>query len=80
MFRAYGESNTMEVVTLTAAMVLPALLQKPHSKAKVKEHIQCLERRIALWKEGNISELLREGNIIQQRLVTPSHPIKKSSL
>ena len=39
MFRAYGESNAMNVVALTAAMVFPALLQKPHSKAKVKEHI-----------------------------------------
>ena len=77
LFRAYGESNALESIALTAAMILPSLLlQKPHPKAKIKEHITCLERRLRLWKEGNIPELLREGTIIQQRL--KSFPQRKN--
>ena len=69
MFRAYGESTPLESVALTAAMTMPhLLLQKPHPKSKVKEHIKCLERRLVLWWDGNIEELLLEGRAIQQRL------------
>ena len=81
LFRAYGETNPMESIALTAAMVLPALLlQRPHPKAKTKDNISCLEKRLVLWKEGNIPELLREGKIIQQRLPARRHSPKKKSL
>ena len=40
---------------------LPALLlQKPHTKSK--EHIACLKRRLSLWDNGNIVELVKEGS------------------
>ena len=75
LFRGYGESSALEAIALKAAMVFPPLLlQKPHPKAKTKDHIICLERRMALWHDGNIAELLREGKIIQQKLISsPSH-------
>ena len=69
LFKAYGESTPLESIALTAVMSMPhLLLQKPHPKSKVKEHIRCLERRLVLWWEGNIEELLTEGRAIQQRL------------
>ena len=69
LFRASGESTALEAVAIKAATILPPLLlQKPHARARVKDHILCLQRRLGLWREGNISELLREGNTIQQRL------------
>ena len=67
----------MESIAISAAMVMPSLLlQKPHAKAKAKELINCLNRRMTLWKNGNITELLQEGNIIQQRLSINKPPNK----
>ena len=81
LFRGYGESSALEATALKAAMILtPLLLQQPHSKARAKDHIRCLERRLMLWNEGNISELLLEGKIIQQKLTSPSRSKKKDSL
>ena len=47
----------------------PLLLQKPSASSKSKEHAECLTRRLALWEEGNLSDLLREGKTIQSRLL-----------
>ena len=48
---------------------MPALLlQKPHSKSKPKEHVTHLERRLAIWTNGEFHELLAEGHTIQQNL------------
>ena len=48
---------------------MPALLlQKPEKKSKMKDHIKALERRLKLWDEGNLLELLFEGSSIQERL------------
>ena len=66
LFRSYGEGSAMESCALHAAMVLPTLLlQKPHSRSKSREHVRCLDRRLTLWKEGNIEALLHEGRTIQ---------------
>ena len=82
LFQAYAEASTLESVAITAAMVLPSLiLQKPHpSSSKAKEHIECIERRLKLWKEGNIKELVKEGQTIQQHLknITPKEIRRKS--
>ena len=64
LFWAYGKTNPMESIASTAAMVLPVLLL-PHPKLKTKVTTSCLEKRLVLWKEGNIPELLRKGKIIQ---------------
>ena len=69
MFKMYGESTTLEPISLMAAMTMPALLlQKPHQRSKSKDHIKCLENRLQLWKDGNLSNLLSEGRCIQRRL------------
>ena len=69
LFKAFGEASSLEGIALTAASVMPQLLlQKPHQKSNVKEHIKCLERRMSTWLEGDINTLLLEGRVIQQRI------------
>ena len=54
----------MHHIAVTAAIVLLALaLQKPSQGSKAKDHQECLSMRLALWKEGEIDTLLREGRI-----------------
>lgn len=63
-------------------MILTLLLQKPNKKkSKAREHLNALERRVGLWEEGNINELLEEIRTIQERLpsnITPMN-IEKTS-
>jgi len=69
LFQAFATGSALESVALKAAMTLPPLLlQKPHRNSKTKTHIACLERRMKLWEEGDIPELVREGRAIQNRL------------
>ena len=67
MFQAYADGSSLESMALQAAMVMPALLlQKPHFKSKAADHNAHLERRLQLWVEGKLEELLHEGRTIQQ--------------
>ena len=69
LFSAFASASSMESIALRAAIVLPILLlQKPHRKSKAKEHTACLERRLRIWKEGNLNDLALEGRTIQGRL------------
>lgn len=68
LYSAYGSASALESVALKAAVVLPILvLQKPSRTFKTKQHI-LLERRLGLWSNGDLDELVREGRAIQQRL------------
>ena len=50
-------------------MILPPLLlQKPSKTSKAKDHVVYLQRRLSLWKEGRIEELLRESKTIQRKI------------
>ena len=56
-------------VNLKTATVLPILLlQKPSKKSKTKDHIKCLERRLANWSNGDLEELVKESRTLQHRL------------
>ena len=50
-----------------AIHVMLSLLQNPSKTSKAKDHLKALER-INLWINGNIDELLLEGETIQSRL------------
>ena len=51
--------------------ILPALiLKKPSKRSKAKDHKQCVTRRMQLWKEGNICEIMREVRYIQRKITT----------
>ena len=78
-YLAYGTASALESVALKAAIVLPILLlQKPSKKSKTKDHIQCLERRLTSWSNGELEELLKEGRAVQHRL--PRHQSARANL
>ena len=59
----------MESIALKAIFVVCILvLQKPSGNSKEKDHIRHLERRLTLWRDGNLDELVCEGRVIQSRL------------
>ena len=62
-------------------MIMPALLlQKPHQTAKMKESINHLQRRMALWgKGGPIDKLLMEGCVIQHQIFKKKRLEKENS-
>ena len=69
LYDAFASESSYESFAIKAAMTMPALLlQKPHSKSKTRDHISCLSRRLELWEKGNITELLKEGKMIQSHL------------
>ena len=69
LFRAYAEGSGLESIALKAVTVASILLlQKPHRKSKPKDHVNCLERRMNQWRDGDINELMIEGRALQQRL------------
>ena len=43
-------------------------LQKPNKNSKSKDHLVSLERRLKIWEEGNISNLLHEGETSQEKM------------
>ena len=57
------------------------LLQKLRKSSKAKDHLNALERRLRLWEEGKILELLDKNRTIQERLLSSntSMNIKKIS-
>ena len=71
LFLAYAEGSALESIALKAAMTMCALLlQKPNRTSKSKDHVACLERRITLWRAGDLEDVLQEGQTIQHRLST----------
>ena len=66
----------MHHIALTAAIVLLAL-QKPSQGSKAKDHQECLSRRLALWKEGEIDNTpTRRANVTK----APHKASKKCSV
>ena len=69
LFYSFAEETALESISFLAVCVMgPLLLQRPHKKSKTQDHVSCLKRRLSLWKEGKIEELLFEGRSLQQRL------------
>ena len=71
----YNSGNTFHgiamKVVMKVVMTLPnLLLQKPSAKSKAKEHTAALERRLRLWREGELTDIWKECVIIQKKLTT----------
>ena len=79
LFRAYGEGTALESIALKAAMIAPSLLlQKPHRTSKSKDRVECLQRRLEMWRLGDINGLILEGqvlNIVYRGHVSKQLPI-----
>ena len=71
LFRSAGEGSSLEWIALKAAFTFCILVtQKPTRTSKSKDNMSCLERRLLLWTDGNLNELLLVGRAIQSRLHT----------
>ena len=67
----YNNNTSFQGIALKVFMVISALmLQKPSAKSKARDHVKILSRRLELWQAGELLELIREGKIIQSKLVT----------
>ena len=61
--------GSLESFSIKAAIVLPPLLlQKLFKISKTREHVAALERRLTLWQDGNITEILDEAIAMQSRI------------
>ena len=60
--------------------MLALLFQKSSKSSKSKELLEALTRRLSLWNEWRIDELLYEGQTIQDRLKAPENAIKISKI
>ena len=77
----WNNKSDMNHRAVTAVIVLLAFaLQKPRQGSKAKDYQECLSMRLALWKEGEIDTLLREGRMIQKRLTSLEEMIHRIKL
>ena len=56
LLQAYADESSLECIALKACMVMQQviLLQKPNPRSKAKDHAACLQRRLEMWKNGDI--------------------------
>ena len=70
-------TTTNEEEALTQLMIMPnLLLQRTSKKTKARENKNHLQRRLELWENGKLNELMEEGKSIQNRL--PKLPSRQS--
>ena len=63
-----NDTATQHLAQKTTFVPLAVGLQKPYQKSKAKEHQECLEKRLKLWRNGKIYCPLREGRMIKRRI------------
>ena len=69
MLQHFIDKSTCQAFSLTSFLIMvPLLLQKPSKKSKTSEHKEHLKRRLDMWRQGKLSELLTECGLIQKRL------------
>ena len=69
LINSWTHNSPLQDVVFKAIMVMPSiLLRKPSRNSKSKDDLEALERRLHLWKEGELTELLTEGETIQKSL------------
>ena len=76
LFAAYGERSPIECIALKT----PLLLQQPAGKPTYRDNVTHLLRRLVLWEEGKIIELLKEGATIQAQLTASAKMMDDSTL
>ena len=68
LLKLWVQYSSLKTIALKAIHVMSALLlQKPSKNSKSKDHLVSLERRLKLWEQGDISNLLHTGEIIQEK-------------
>ena len=60
----------LETIALKALMIMPCLLlQKTFLNSKSKENSETLKRKLWLWKNGQLDQLMFEGKTIQDKIM-----------
>ena len=68
--KQFNSNSDLNPVALKAFMVLPSvILRKPSATSKTKEHSVAIERRLALWRQGDLNMLMKEIRFILDRFV-----------
>ena len=74
-------NKPLKNIALKAIHVMPALLlKKPSKKLKAKDYLKALVRRLRLWEERNITELVNESNTIQSTLPSTNNQMNIEKL
>ena len=68
LLRLFNTRSAWENVAINSSIVFfPMMLQKPSSKSKPSDHSRYLAKRLTLWKEGKLKEIMSEAKEIQKR-------------
>ena len=69
----YNRDNPLAPFALETLFLLPKLFfQKTHSNMKSNENVKALTRRVDLWLNNKLDELMDEARAIQKRLPRPT--------
>ena len=72
---AWVRGSPLKNIALKAAIIIPSLLlQKTCKNSKTNDHNKALKRRLKLWTDGHLAELLKEGETIQSSLKQVNAP------
>ena len=83
LFDQWNNDTPLKSIAFEGIHVIPALLlQKSSEKSKARNHLVALERRLKLWDEGDINELLDECKEMQESLPSTNNPtnLQKTSM
>ena len=73
--KQFNENTELNGIALKVYMLLPTLiLQKPSAKSKAKDHMKAVERRLQMWRDGEIDSLLEEVRFIQKKFCSSKKP------
>ena len=68
-------------LAMTTLIIIPQLLlQEQHEHSTRTESIKCLERRVQLWKEGELDQLRKEAATLNDRFARKYGTKKKMAV
>ena len=69
LLNLFNDKTEWESVALRLVFIfIPMMLQKPSKNSRAKDHNIYLDKRLKLWKVGDLSAIISEGCEIQKRL------------
>ena len=69
LLRLFNTRSDWECVSLNNAIIfVPLMLQKPSAKSKPSDNARYLSKRLTLWKEGKLDDIMSEAAEIQNRM------------
>ena len=69
LLKLFNTSSKWESAALNMLVIFcPLMLQKPSARSKGRDHSRYLSKRLQLWSQGKLDELVSEANEIQKRM------------